>query len=389
MIPPLDLNPEIDEIRDELEKKLYFVINRAAFINGREVQEFEQAAAQYLGVKHAVGVNSGTDALVIALRCLGIKPGDEVITSPFSFFATAESVSILGAKPVFADIDDATLNISPDAVEACITPKTKAIIPVHLFGRPCSMGRITEIARRHKLPVLEDCAQSFGAVYHAQCGDCGCDSSTQKELSGLKTGALGDMGAFSFFPSKNLGAFGDGGLITTNDDALAAMARRLHVHGASKKYHNELVGYNSRLDTIQAAVLQLKLPHVDRWNNGRRTAAQLYTMMLSQSGLSPELLTVPEVSQGHVFHQYTVRLRKNSARITRDELVARLKVLGVHCMVYYPIPQDMLPVYEGQYEPCPVSRTAAGEVFSLPLWPLMTMNTQEQVVQALKKALKG
>ncbi|MCC5935284.1 MAG: DegT/DnrJ/EryC1/StrS family aminotransferase [Balneolales bacterium] len=389
MIPPLNLSPEIDEIREELERKLWRVISDAAFIRGREVQEFEQAAADYLGVKHAIGLNSGTDALVISLRALGVKPGDEVITTPFSFFATAESVSVLGAKPVFADIDEDSLNISPDAIEACITPKTKAIIPVHLFGRPCNMGRITEIARRHQLAVLEDCAQSFGAVYHSRCGECGCSSETKAALQGLKTGALGDMAAFSFFPSKNLGAFGDGGLIATNSDALAATARKLHVHGADKKYHNELVGYNSRLDTIQAAVLQLKLPHVDRWNNGRRTAAQLYTMMLEQHGLSPELLTVPKVIPGHVFHQYTLRLRKNSARITRDELVARLKVLGVHCMVYYPVPQDMLPVYEGQYEPCPVSRTIAGEVFSLPLWPLMTMHTQEQVVQALKKALKG
>ncbi|AXJ01737.1 dTDP-4-amino-4,6-dideoxygalactose transaminase [Cyclonatronum proteinivorum] len=389
MIPPLDLAPEIDEIKFEIEKEIYRVLKEARFINGPEVRDFERQVASYLGVKHAIGVNSGTDALVISLRALGIGPGDEVITTPFSFFASAESVSVLGAEVVFADVDEKTFNIDPAKVEARITPRTKAIIPVHLYGRPANMGQILEIAQKHKLAVLEDCAQSFGATYQAQCAGCTCEAATREKAAGLKTGALGDMGAFSFFPSKNLGAFGDGGLITTNSDSLAAIARKLHVHGAEKKYYNQLIGYNSRLDTIQAAVLNVKLPHVDRWNNGRRTAAQLYDMMLKQEGLSPERLVLPEIVPGHVFHQYTVRLQKNSARITRDELVARLKVLGVNCMVYYPVPLHQLPVYSGQYPSMPVSEQFASEVFSLPLWPLMTMNTQEQVVAALKKALLG
>lgn len=387
MIPPLDLTPEIDEIRYEIEQELMRVIREASFINGPDVQAFEKMAAAYLGVKHAIGVNSGTDALVISLRALGVGPGDEVITTPFSFFATAESISVLGARAVFADVEESTFNLDPALIEACITPRTKAIIPVHLFGRPANMGQIVEIARKHKLAVLEDCAQSFGATYQARCKGCDCEAATRDELQGLKTGAMGEMGAFSFFPSKNLGAFGDGGLITTNDDALAEMARKLHVHGASKKYYNELVGYNSRLDTLQAAVLKIKLPHVDRWNNGRRTAAQLYEMMLDQHGLSPERIMPPEVVTGHVFHQYTVRLRRNSSGITRDELIARLKVLGVNCMVYYPVPQHLLPVYAGQYGSFPVSEQLSEEVFSLPLWPLMTMKKQEQVVVALKKAL--
>jgi dTDP-4-amino-4,6-dideoxygalactose transaminase len=381
-IPILDLSPEIDELWGELNTAIQRVLKSGAFIMGPDVKLFETEVAQYLGAKHAIAVNSGTDALIIALRALGVGPGDEVITTPFTFFATAESIGGVGATPVFADIDAAGFNIDPKKIEEKITSRTKAIMPVHLYGNPAAMTQLMEIAKRHNLKVVEDCAQSFGARYSGACSGCdgSCQPDTRQALNGKMTGTIGDMGAYSFFPSKNLGAYGDGGLITTNDDTLAETARMLRVHGAKKKYHNEVLGYNSRLDTLQAAILRVKLPHIDTWNAGRRRAAATYNELLADV---PGVIT-PHLADGHVFHQYTIRLTKAN----RDTVQEKLEAQGVSTMVYYPIPQDKLPIYAGQYPANPVSDEVAEQVISLPIWPTITADTIRYVTQAIKHILK-
>jgi dTDP-4-amino-4,6-dideoxygalactose transaminase len=361
-IPILDLKPQYNSIKAEIHEAIDRVLESGAFIMGPDVKLFEQEVAEYLGVKHAIGVNSGTDALVIGLRSLGIGAGDEVITTPFSFFATAESISNVGAKPVFVDIDANTFNIDVSQIESQITPRTKAMMPVHLYGRPANMGEIRSIATKYQLKIVEDCAQSFGAKYE-----------------GKQTGSIGDVGAFSFFPSKNLGAYGDGGLVTTNDDRVAELARMLRAHGAQKKYHNEIIGYNSRLDTLQAAILRVKLPHLDNWNQGRRRVAKTYQDLLANV---PGIIT-PEVTDGHVFHQYTIRVTDGK----RDQVKEYLASQGIGSMIYYPIPQDRLPVYQGQYPVNIVSELMAGEVLSLPIWSEMNQSTIELVAQTAKQAL--
>lgn len=362
-IPILDLAPEIESLWDELNAAFQRVLRSGQFILGPEVEAFEREAAAYLGTKHAIGVNSGTDALVIGLRALGVGPGDEVITSPLSFFASAESISNVGATPVFVDIAERTFNIDPSLIEDAITPRTKAIMPVHLYGRPCEMDAIMDIASRHRLTVIEDCAQSFGARFQ-----------------GRPTGTIGDVGAYSFFPTKNLGGFGDGGLVATDDDGIALMARKLRSHGSIEKYRNEMLGYNSRLDAVQAALLRVKLPHVDRWNEARRHAAQRYGSRLHDV---PGLV-VPETCDGHVFHQYTVRITGRD----RDAVASRLKHAGVSTMVYYPVPQDRLPVYSHQAAACVVSERMASQVLSLPIGPVLDRDAQEHVVDALRRCAR-
>lgn len=362
-IPVLDLSPEIDQHWDELNAAFVRVMRSGQFIMGPEVNAFEQEAATYLGAKHAIGVNSGTDALVISLRALGIGPGDEVITTPFSFFATAESISNTGAKPVFVDIDEHTFNLDPTLIEAAITPRTKAIMPVHLYGNPADMDAIMTIAERHDLKVVEDCAQSFGARYQ-----------------GRQTGTIGNAGAYSFFPSKNLGAFGDAGLITTNDDHLADQARTLRAHGGKKKYHNEILGYNSRLDALQAALLRVKLPHVDTQNQTRRQVAKRYDQLLAGT----DGIITPQITDGHVFHQYTIRITNTD----RDQAQQRLEDAGISTMVYYPIPQDQLPVYQGHYPVLPTSQRLGKQVLSLPLWPTLEPGQQRRVAEALIACVK-
>jgi dTDP-4-amino-4,6-dideoxygalactose transaminase len=264
-IPILDLKPQLHAIQAEIENAILAVVRSGQYILGETVSSFEQACADYLGVKYAIGVNSGTDALIISLRALGIGAGDEVITTPFSFFATAEAISNVGAKPVFVDICPKTFNLNADLLVGAITERTKGIMPVHLYGQPAPMAKIMAIAHQYHLPVIEDCAQSFGAQYRGICLGCGGDCDPQP-LIGKYTGSIGTVGAFSFFPTKNLGAYGDGGLIVTNDPHLAHTARKLRVHGAEKRYQNEMLGYNSRLDALQAAILHVKLPYIDRWN---------------------------------------------------------------------------------------------------------------------------
>ncbi|MEL6603716.1 MAG: DegT/DnrJ/EryC1/StrS family aminotransferase [Cyanobacteria bacterium J06614_10] len=380
-IPILDLKPQYQSIKSDIQAAVNQVLESGQFILGPTVKQFETEAAAYLGVKHAIGVNSGTDALVISLRSLGIGPGDEVITTCFSFFATAESISNVGAKPVFADIQADSFNLDPSLLKAAITPKTKAIMPVHLYGNPAAMTQILDIANEHGLKVIEDCAQSFGAVYKGDCVGCeqACRESTRNQILGSRTGAMGDVAAFSFFPTKNLGAYGDGGLITTNDDQIAELAMMLRGHGSKQRYHNEMLGYNSRLDALQAAILRVKLPYIDRWNQQRRQVAETYSRLLN----GVEGVITPQLSDGHVFHQYTVRILNGQ----RDRVKQALAEAGIGAMIYYPFPQDRLPIYSGQYPANPVSDTLGKEVLSLPIWPELSEDTSTLVAKTLIDSL--
>jgi dTDP-4-amino-4,6-dideoxygalactose transaminase len=378
-VPVLDLKPEIEELWPEIGAAMEKVVRSTKFILGPEVGEFERAAADYLGVKHAIGLNSGTDALIIALRALNIGPGDEVITTPFSFFATAEAISLVGARPVFVDVDLESFNICPEQVQKAITPRTKAIMPVHLFGNPAPMAALLEMAKAHQIHVIEDCAQSFGAKYAAGCQGCKCDQS-QPAFYNRFTGTLGDVGAFSFFPTKNLGAYGDAGLLTTHSDAVAEQARMLQVHGSRKRYHHEMLGYNSRLDTLQAAILKVKLPHIDRYNAARRAVAGRYNQALE--GVSG--IVVPKLALGHVFHQYTVRILGGK----RDQVHRILAEQGISSMTYYPVPLHKLPMYDSSLV-LPIAEKLASEVLSLPIWPQISPETQTGVVQALIQGLEG
>lgn len=382
-IPILNLRPQYQQIKAEIQAAINDVLDSGQFILGPVVQQFETEVAAYLGVKHAVGVNSGTDALIIGLRALGIMAGDEVITTPFSFFATAESISMVGAKPVFVDIQPGSFNIDPALIEAAITEKTKAIMPVHLYGNPAAMAQILEIAARRGLMVIEDCAQAFGATYQGDCHGCSqtCADARRGALTGKYVGTLGSVGAFSFFPTKNLGAYGDAGLITTDDDQVAEAARMLRVHGAKERYNNLVLGYNSRLDAMQAAVLRVKLRYIDGWNARRRWVAKTYSDLLADT----EGLVLPEISAGHVFHQYTVRILGGH----RDRIKQALADQGIGAMIYYPIPQDRLPIYLGQYAANVVSDQLGQEVLSLPMWPELTHDDLEKVAGVLKSQLQS
>ena len=382
MIPVLDLKPEIRHMRTELDEACRRVLDHGRFIMGPEVKEFEQQVAEYMGAAHAVAVNSGTDALLIALRAAGIGEGDEVITTTFTFFATAESIEMTGARPVFVDIEAGDYNIDPDRIEAAITPRTKAIVPVHLFGKAAAMARIMAIAEKHNLMVVEDCAQSFGATYQAACAGCEeqCDAEWHSKLQGRQTGTIGRAGAFSFFPSKNLGGFGDGGMIVTDNTALAEEAAMLRVHGARKKYHNEVLGYNSRLDTMQAAMLLVKLSHIDEFNRRRREVARRYREELGDiEGL--QLPAMPD--DGHVYHQYTIRLNGTD----RDAFADALRGEGVQTMVYYPVPCHHLPLYRDGAPELPVAESVSRDVISLPMGPFLSEEDQQKVISAVKKQI--
>lgn len=366
-VPLIDLSAEIEELWDELTEAIQSVVKSGAFILGPEVTQFEQEVADYLGVKHAIGINSGTDGLVMALRAFGVGPGDEVITTGFSFFASCESIEILGAKAVYVDIDPDRFNIDPDAIEAAVTDRTKAILPVHLYGQPADMDPIMALADKHGLKVLEDAAQAIGADY-----------------KGNKAGGLGHAAAFSFYPTKNLGAYGDGGLITTNDDETARICRLLRDHGSAQKYKHEMLGYNSRLDSIQAAILRVKLPHIDAWNQARRDAAKRYDELLGNI----QGLTTPKavIKGSHVYHQYTVRI--DSGR--RNAVMQALREAAIGCVVYYPETMPQAPVFRDRgdtFQPLPHSEAAAQEVLSLPMHPRLTGPEQEIVSRAIRSAL--
>jgi len=360
-IPFLDLKAQYQTIREQVLSSIEQVLESSEFILGPNVSVFEQEVAKYLGVKHAIGVGNGTDALVLILDALGIGPGDEVITTPYTFFATAECVSRLGAKPVFVDINPITLTIDPEKLEQAITSRTKAVIPVHIFGRAADMPRIVDIASRHHLFVVEDACQSMGG-----------------EIQGKKLGTYGNAGALSFFPTKNLGAYGDGGLVVTDDDKLAERVRMLRAHGSKVKYHNELIGYNSRLDEMQAAVLRVKLRHLNEWNSKRRQIALEYNKRLKDLPLQ---LPYPGEKGEHVFHLYTI-LTDN-----REELRVYLKSRGVETGVYYPTPLHLQPAYadlgyrKGDF---PVSESACERNLSLPMYPELTNEQIHYVAQAVR-----
>jgi dTDP-4-amino-4,6-dideoxygalactose transaminase len=367
MIPILDLTEQYRSLKAELDAAVIDVMERGQFIMGRNHKALEEELAAYLGVRHALGLNSGTDALHLALRALDVGPGDEVITTPFTFAATTEAIGIVGATPVFADIDEASYDIDPAAIERAVTKRTKAIIPVHLYGNPADIDAIVAIARPRGIAIVEDCAQSIGA-----------------RVGERMTGAIGDIGAFSFFPSKNLGAYGDAGLITTNSDALAARIRALRAHGGPKKYYHEELGVNSRLDEIQAAVLRVKLPHLEQWIEKRRSIARRYTAALA--GVHGVVTPAERPGCRHVYHQYTVRVED------RDAIRQRLSDAGVQSMVYYPVPLHLqrvlgwLGLGEGSY---PRSERAARGVLSIPMYPELTEAQQDQVVAALRAAVAG
>lgn len=364
-VPSFHLKQEIDLLWEPIMEAVQRVLASGRFILGQNVAALEKEIAQYIGVRYAVGVNSGTDALMIALKSAGIKEGDEVITSPFSFFATAEAIHQVGAIPVFADIDPITFNLDADAVERAISSKTSAIVPVHLFGHAANMQPILDLARDNNLKVIEDTAQAFGGEYE-----------------GKKLGSLGDAGCFSFFPSKNLGAYGDGGLIVTNDDNIYESARMLRTHGSKQKYNNEQLGYNSRLDELQAAILRVKLPYVEEWNTNRINAAAYYDHLLK--GIPQLVLPSCSKQVKHVYHQYTVRVKGGK----RNGLQQRLKKIGIETVVYYPKPIHLLPLYRGLKGSFYEAERAASEVLSLPLWPQMQEDVQERVARAIKEILK-
>lgn len=365
-IPILDLKPQVEALAGPLNEAFQRVLASTEFILGPEERQFEREMADYLGVEHAIGLNSGTDALFIALRALGIGPGDEVLTTPFTFFATSEAISHVGATPVFVDIEPDSFNIDCKQLEAKRTSATRAIIPVHLFGRPANMDAVLAFATKHNLHVVEDCAQSIGA----RVGD-------------RSTGSLGAFGAFSFFPTKNLGAYGDGGMVVTNDADLADTARMLRAHGSRKRYYNETIGYNSRLDEVQAAILRVKLPHLNDWNGKRREAARRYSNLLK--GVPG--VVVPELVDGHVFHQYTIRV---TGALSRDQVVQGMADRGIGTMVYYPVPCHRLKIYQDQgiEAVCPIAEQATQEVMSLPIYPEITEAIQREVVEGLAQVLE-
>lgn len=361
----LDLKVQYKSIESEIDKAVKDVMLSSRFIMGPNVKKLEEEIAEFTGVKYGIGVGNGTDALLIALRALGIGDGDEVITTPFTFFASAETTSLLGATPVFADIDENTLCIDPDSIEEKITDKTKAIIPVHIFGQMCDMDRIMEIAKKHNLYVIEDACQAIGAEY-----------------KGKRAGSIGHIGAYSFFPTKNLGGYGDGGMIVTNDEKLSEKMKMLRVHGSKIKYHHEMIGYNSRLDEIQAAILRVKLRHLEEWNNLRNKKAHYYNELLKDV----DVITPFEDPNGkHVYHMYVVKSKK------RDELVEYLKENGVGTGIYYPVPVHMQKTYKhlGYKEgDLPVAERACTMTLALPLFPEITKEQQEYVVSVIKKFFK-
>ncbi len=343
MIPMVNLKAQYAEIKDEVEQGLAQTMEACSFILGPNVQAFEQECADYLGVKHAISCASGTDALHLALRAVGIGEGDEVITSAFTFIATAEAIRYVGAKPVFVDIDPRTFNITADAVAAAITPRTKAVMPVHLFGQPVDLKAIGQLCEQQDLKLVEDCAQSFGA-----------------RIDGQQTGSWGDAAGFSFFPSKNLGAYGDGGLVVTQSDEAAAMMKMLRNHGSQQRYYHDVIGYNSRLDEMQAVVLRAKLKRIESYNQARRHAAHLYTKLLSDL----PLITPLEDGVGeHVYHQYTLLCE------LRDDVMAALQKNNIACAVYYPVPLHQQNVFKDEYQDVrlPVTESVAEQCLSLPI----------------------
>jgi len=377
-VPLLDLRPQYAALKSEIRVAMERVIESQHFILGPEVEALEQEIAGYSSCAFGIGVSSGTDALLIALMAIGIQPGDEVITTPYTFFATGGSVARLGARPRFVDIDPRTFNIDPAAIEPALTARTRAIIPVHLFGQVAEMDPLMELASRHNLFVIEDAAQAIGAEYH-----------------GRRAGSIGHMGTFSFFPSKNLGGFGDGGMVTTNDADLAQRLRVLRNHGASPKYYHRMIGGNFRLDALQAAVLRVKLRYLDGWTDGRQRNAARYRTLFVEAGLTdsagrsaraghpfPLVLPHEAFDRRHIYNQFVVRAA------SRNELLGHLKTNGVGHEVYYPVAlhQQECFAYLGYSQGAfPESERAAAETVALPVYPELTIDMQRAVVSAISE----
>lgn len=363
MIPMVDLRRQYLQLKEEIDAAVLDVLDKTQFILGPNVSELEAEVARYHGVPHAVGVANGTDALLLALRALGIEAGDEIITTPFTFIATAEVAGLLGAVPVFVDIDPKTFNLDPARLEAAVTEKTKAIIPVHLFGQPCDMDPILDVARRHGLKVIEDCAQAFGARY-----------------KGRIVGTLGHAGCTSFFPSKNLACYGDGGMVITADEETDAALRVLRNHGSAVRYTHSTLGYNSRLDELQAAIVRVKLRRIDALNEGRRRAAGLYRKSIRRTGV---VLPYEAEDCRHVYHQFTLLTDE------RERLQEALTKAGIASAVYYPIPLHLQEVFRNsaacRHGDLPASEDAARRVLSLPMFPEIT----EEEIQRISDVING
>ncbi len=361
-----DLQAQYKSLKDEIDRAVLQTLKSGQFILGRAVAELEEKIAQYCGVKYGIGVNSGTDALYLSLRALGIGRGDEVITSPFTFIATAETIMMTGARPVFADIDPHTYNVDPHEIEKKITGKTKAIIPVHLYGQPADMASVMQIARKRKLSVIEDAAQAFGASFGQQ-----------------RAGSFGQLACLSFFPSKNLGACGDAGMVVTNSKKHAGMIRELRAHGSRKKYYHARLGVNSRLDAMQAAVLAVKLPYVDGWIKKRRLIAKQYDAAFSKITRISTPCAVK--SAYHTYNQYTIRTGN------RDALKACLDKRLIPTAVHYPLPLHLQPALKGlRYKKgdFPEAERAAREVLSLPIYPELRKSDQLKVIKAIRDEVK-
>ncbi|MBD3166201.1 aminotransferase class V-fold PLP-dependent enzyme [bacterium] len=386
-VPLLDLKAQYAAIKPEVQAQVQEVFDSQYFILGPKVVELEEAVAAYSHAKHAVGVSSGTDALLIALMAADIGPGDEVITTPYSFFATAGSIARVGATPVFVDIDPVTFNIDPARIEAVVSAKTRAVIPVHLYGQCADMDPIMEIAKRHKLVVIEDAAQAIGAEY-----------------KGRRAGSIGDYGCFSFFPSKNLGGAGDGGMVVTNDDGYAETLRALRVHGGEQKYYHRVIGGNFRLDALQAAVLNVKLKYLDSWTKGRQENADTYRELFHDAGLVSDktvclqngcvdwpncglkggagVLLPDLVMDRHIYNQFVIRVDR------RDELREHLVERGIGHEVYYPVSfheQECFTYLDYKQGDFPASECAAGTSLALPIYPELTEQQQREVVDAIKE----
>lgn len=356
----IDLKVQYENIESEINSAIKEVLDSSRFIMGENVKKLENEIAEFTGVKYGIGVGNGTDALKLILKALGIGPGDEVITTPFTFFASAETTSVVGATPVFADIEEKNFCIDPESIEEKITDKTKAIIPVHIFGQMCDMDKIMDIAKRHNLIVIEDACQAIGAEY-----------------KGKKAGSIGHVGCYSFFPTKNLGAYGDGGMVVTDDKDLAEKIKLLRVHGSKVKYHHEVIGYNSRLDEIQAAILRVKFKYIEQWNDLRKEKAHIYNELLSDVNID---LPVERKDCKHVYHLYTIGSNK------RDELTNYLNKNGIATGIYYPIPVHRQSVYKYlNYEigSLPVAEKACTRTFALPLYPEITIEDQKYVANKI------
>lgn len=370
-VPFIDLVPQYNAMSTEILSAVERLLAEQKFILGDEVAELENEIATYCDARHAIGCNSGTDALIIALQALGVGKGDEVITTPFSFFATASSIVRAGATPVFVDIDPETFNLDPQCVEDAVTPKTKAIMPVHLYGQCADMDPLWRIATQHKLAIVEDACQAIGAEYQ-----------------GRRAGVLGSVGCFSFFPTKNLGGAGDGGMMTTDDPEIAKRLKRLRVHGDVGQYEHIEVGMNSRLDALQAAVLRVKLRRLEFWTASRQRNAKRYADMFRQTGLTDTLqLPSAEADCRHVYNQYCVRVRGG----LRDHVMQKMKDAKVGCAVYYPKPLHLQKCFSslgyrlGQF---PVAEAASKDILALPIYPELPLADQERVVGTLQKIIR-